>query len=181
MPSRGRVMRKFLIVVDMQNDFIGGVLGSDEAKAIVPNVIHRILDAKAENRSILFTQDTHDEGYLQTSEGRHLPVPHCVKGTDGWKLHPDIAPYAEEVIQKPTFASLALVDRLGGEAAGQDLDIALCGVCTDICVVSNALLLRAFFPEATLGVYADACAGVTKESHNAALAVLRTCHVAFLR
>jgi len=173
-------MRKFLIVVDMQNDFISGVLGSDEAKAIVPTVVSLINDAKKENRTVLFTQDTHDEGYMDSSEGRHLPVPHCVKGTEGWKLHPDIALYAEDVIQKPTFASLALMDRLGGDQNARDLDISLCGVCTDICVVSNALLLRAFYPEAKLRVFADACAGVTKQSHEAALSVLAACHVEVL-
>ena len=177
-------MRKYLIVVDMQNDFIDGALGSDEAKAILPNVVRLIREAIAENRTLLFTRDTHDEGYMDTSEGRHLPVPHCVKGTDGWKLHPDIAPYAtgaNQVIQKPTFASLALVDRLNGKKDGLDLDIALCGVCTDICVVSNALLLRAHFPEATLRVFEDACAGVTPASHAAALSVLRACHVEITR
>ena len=178
-------MRKYLIVVDMQNDFIEGALGNREAKAIVSNVVRLILAAKAENRTVFFTQDTHDEGYMDTSEGRHLPVPHCVKGTDGWKLHPDIAAYAtdaDRVIQKPAFASLTLVDRLGGTATdGRELDIALCGVCTDICVVSNALLLRAFFPEAAIRVFEDACAGVTKESHDAALSVLRACHVEVAR
>ena len=178
-------MRKYLIVVDMQNDFIAGVLGSDEAKAIVFNVVRLIQDAKAENRTVFFTQDTHDEGYMDTSEGRHLPIPHCVRGTDGWKLHPDIAAYATEadrVIQKPMFASLALMDRLGGAATdGRGLDIALCGVCTDICVVSNALLLRTFFPEAKIRVFEDACAGVTKESHSAALSVMKACHVKVTR
>lgn len=170
-------MRKYLIVVDMQNDFISGALGGEDAETVVSSVVSRIHEAINDNRILLFTQDTHDESYMNTSEGRHLPVPHCVYGTDGWKLHPDIAPYAENVIQKPTFGSLKLPDILRGKADGRDLDIALCGVCTDICVVSNALLLRAFFPEATLRVYADACAGVTKNSHNAALTVLRACHV----
>lgn len=170
-------MRKFLIVIDMQNDFIDGVLGSMEAQAIVPRVTRLIKEAKEENRAILFTQDTHDERYLETSEGRHLPIVHCIKETEGWKLHPEIAPYTDEILQKATFASIALAERLGGTADGADLDITLCGVCTDICVVSNALLLRAFFPEATLRVDADACAGVTPDSHNAALSVLHACHV----
>lgn len=172
-------MRKYLLVIDMQNDFINGSLGTQEACAIVSNVVKRINASLQEGRDIIFTQDTHQVTYLQTAEGRHLPVPHCIEGTEGWLLHPEIAPYAKHIMRKPTFGSIALVEVLK-QTAGKDgvnLDIALCGVCTDICVVSNALLLHAHFPEATLCVYADACAGVTPFAHQAALTVLRACHV----
>lgn len=172
-------MQSYLIVVDMQNDFIDGALGTPEARAVVPSVVRRIEAALSEGRKVIFTQDTHQNDYLRTSEGMHLPVPHCINGTEGWRLHPEIAPYAKQIKRKPTFGSIALVDEIHNSANedGRNLDIALCGVCTDICVVSNALLLRAHFPEAALTVYADACAGVTPASHAAALTVLRACHV----
>lgn len=172
-------MHKYLIVIDMQNDFIGGALGTPEAVAVVPHVVARIEDALREGRRLLFTQDTHNADYMQTSEGAHLPVLHCVEGTEGWLLHPDIAPFAHTVLRKPTFGSVDLVHLLAAEAEGEgrNLDIALCGVCTDICVVSNALLLRAHFPEAGIRVYPDACAGVTPALHVAALEVMRSCQI----
>lgn len=172
-------MRQYLIVVDMQNDFVGGSLGSPEAQAIVPAVVARIEEARREGRQVIFTQDTHEADYLDTSEGRHLPVPHCVEGTEGWQLHPAIAPYAEVVVRKPTFGSVALAGLLaeGAQAGGGNLDIAVCGVCTDICVVSNALLLRAHLPEAGIRVYPEACAGTTPARHGAALEVMRSCQI----
>lgn len=172
-------MHKYLVVVDMQNDFITGPLGTAEAQAIVPNVVARIKAAAPEDRTPLYTQDTHEKDYLQTNEGHHLPVPHCVEGTEGWQLHPEIARYAKETIRKPTFGSILLVDLLKtvSEGHGENLDIALCGVCTDICVVSNALLLRAHFPEATLRLYADSCAGSTPQRHEAALDVMHSCQI----
>lgn len=172
-------MHSYLIVIDMQKDFIDGPLGSPEAQAVVPKVLERIHSALTHGRTLLFTQDTHQTDYLDTSEGRHLPVPHCVEGTDGWRLHEAIAPYAHNAVKKPAFGAPALIDLLKKEAAdgGVNLDIELCGVCTDICVVSNALLIRSHLPEAALRVRADCCAGVTPRRHEAALDVLRACQV----
>lgn len=173
-------MHKYLIVIDMQNDFVDGALGTAEACAVVPVVVQRMNSAQDEGRTLLFTQDTHTANYMETSEGRNLPIPHCVEGTDGWQLAPAIAPYAHETIKKPTFGSVELVRllTLAAKANGQNLDIALCGVCTDICVVSNALLLRAHFPEARISVYPEACAGTTPERHRAALDVMASCQIA---
>lgn len=172
-------MHKYLVVVDMQNDFVSGSLGTPEAQAIVPTVVSRIQAARAEDRTPLFTQDTHEANYMETSEGKHLPVPHCVEGTPGWALDPAIAPFAHETLKKPTFGCVELVHLLALVARdeGANLDIALCGVCTDICVVSNALLLRAHFPEATLRLYADACAGSTPAKHQAAIDVMQSCQI----
>lgn len=172
-------MKRFLIVVDMQNDFIDGALGTPEARAIVERVRARIERAEAEGRRVLFTQDTHEADYSKTAEGRSLPIPHCIRGTAGWAIHPLLAPYTREVFEKPTFGSLALAEYLAAEAegGGANLDIELCGVCTDICVVSNALLLRAKLSEAKFSVDADCCAGVTPESHEAALKVLAACQI----
>lgn len=172
-------MHRYLVVIDMQNDFVDGALGTPEAQAVVPCVVARIEDAQREGRKLLFTQDTHKADYMETSEGEHLPVPHCVEGTEGWLLHPDIAPFAKVILRKPTFGCVDLVNLLAAEAedGGRNLDIALCGVCTDICVVSNALLLRAHFPEATIHIYPDACAGTTPARHVAAIEVMQSCQI----
>ena len=175
-----------LIVVDMQRDFITGALGSAEAAAIVPAVCARIRQAHEAGTRVLFTLDTHEADYLDTREGRLLPVPHCIRGTEGWALHPDIArACAPGMIsfEKPTFGSVQLshyVARLAGEQGASDgrgMTIELCGVCTDICVVSNALLLKAALPEAELVVQAALCAGVTPEKHEAALMTMRSCQI----
>ena len=175
-----------LIVVDMQRDFITGALGSAEAAAIVPAVCARIRQAHEAGTRVLFTLDTHEADYLDTREGRLLPVPHCIRGTEGWALHPDIArACAPGMIsfEKPTFGSVQLshyVARLAGEQGASDgrgMTIELCGVCTDICVVSNALLLKAALPEAELVVQAALCAGVTSEKHEAALMTMRSCQI----
>ena len=175
-----------LIVVDMQRDFITGALGSAEAAAIVPAVCARIRQAREAGTRVLFTLDTHEADYLDTREGRLLPVPHCIRGTEGWALHPDIArACAPGMIsfEKPTFGSVQLshyVARLAGEQGASDghgMTIELCGVCTDICVVSNALLLKAALPETDLVVDSALCAGVTPEKHEAALETLRSCQV----
>lgn len=172
-------MEKYLVIIDMQNDFVTGALGTPEARSIVPAVASAAKAAQAEGRGILYTQDTHQSDYLNTSEGTHLPVAHCLKGTQGWQIIPALAPYAGQTLEKPTFGCLTLVGLLAetAEEGGRNLDIALCGVCTDICVVSNALLLRAHFPEAKLTVSADACAGTTPERHRAALDVMRSCQI----
>ncbi len=171
-------MKKFLIVVDMQNDFVDGVLGTAEAAAIVPNAVRKIMDFTGDT---FVTYDTHYENYMETSEGKKLPVMHCIKGTDGWKLNDDISSaladkkYTEAI--KNTFGSVALPKMLEKAADGEEFSDELIGLCTDICVVSNALLIKANFPEADISVDASCCAGVTPESHKAALTTMKMCHI----
>jgi nicotinamidase/pyrazinamidase len=185
-------MRKILVVIDMQKDFIDGSLGTKEAVAIVPNVISKMKEYAAED--IFATRDTHEEDYLNTQEGRLLPVRHCIKGTDGWQLQPDIAKLLREdhIVDKPTFGSVELAQRImsciaregccwsdyDGATKEKGLEITLVGLCTDICVVSNALLLKAFMPEVPIKVVASCCAGVTPEKHEAALETMRSCQIA---
>lgn len=170
-------MRRLLLVIDMQNDFIDGALGTPEAEAIVDRVVKEI--QQYPSADILATRDTHPENYLETQEGWHLPVVHCVKGTSGWELNDKIAAALKGaiVIDKPTFGSKELAERVVAFAQNDDLDITLVGLCTDICVVSNALLLKAFLPETPIRVIADCCAGVTPESHRAALDTMRMCQI----
>lgn len=169
-------MKNYLIVVDMQTDFVDGALGTAEAEAIVPAVRARIEKALALGERVIFTRDTHPENYLETQEGHNLPVVHCVKGTPGWQIIPELSDLAEEIIDKPTFGSRTLGERLAAEKEeiGQ---ITLIGLCTDICVISNALLLKAFLPEVPLAVEAACCAGVTPDSHETALASMKTCQI----
>ena len=169
-------MKKFLIVVDMQKDFIDGALGTPEAVSIVPAVTGRIEGFEG---TIIATLDTHFENYLDTAEGQKLPVAHCIKGTDGWALDPHIV-YAIEgkdhyIIEKNTFGSKELPFLIEKLAEGDDISIELIGLCTDICVISNALLLKAFFPESRIIVDPVCCAGVTPALHDAAMAVLSSC------
>ena len=174
-------MRKFLIVVDMQNDFVDGALGTREAAEIVPAAVRRIQECRDAGFRVIATLDTHEENYLQTAEGKKLPVPHCIRGTAGWKLNPDVAAVLGEdalLVEKPTFGSIRLPEIIEKEAGGEnDLAIELIGLCTDICVVSNALLLKAHFPEAAVSVNPACCAGVTPEKHNAALETMRSCQI----
>ena len=173
-------MRKLLIVVDMQNDFITGALGTREAQAIVARAAAHIRARKAEGCALLATLDTHGEDYLSTPEGTKLPVPHCIRGTEGWQLHPDIAAALGDcpMVEKPTFGSVELPGIVADIVADDPgMTIELLGVCTDICVVSNALLLKARFPGATLQVKADCCAGVTPAKHLAALDVMASCQI----
>ena len=171
------MMGKCLIVVDMQVDFVAGALGTPEAVRIVPAVCDCIRQAVAEKADILYTMDTHTDGYLSTAEGRNLPVPHCLQGTPGWALCPEVAaclPPDAVQFEKPTFGSRELFEY----AARQGYDqIELCGLCTDICVISNALGLKAFLPEAEIHVLASACAGVTPESHANALRSMAACQI----
>ncbi len=173
-------MWKVLIVVDMQNDFVTGALGSPEARAIVPAVAQHIRARKAEGWTLIATLDTHHADYMSTPEGKKLPVPHCIRGTEGWQLDPAVAEALGDalMVEKPTFGSVKL-PQIITSLAGHDTDITieLLGVCTDICVVSNALLLKAHFPEATLQVKQDCCAGVTPASHEAALATMASCQI----
>ena len=173
-------MRNILLVIDMQNDFIDGALGTAEAAAIVDRVAEEI--KKYPVGDIIATRDTHSENYSDTQEGRNLPVPHCIKGTHGWDLHPKIATALGDaaVIDKPTFGSTELAERLAQLAQEDELAITLVGLCTDICVVSNALLIKAFLPETPVRVIADCCAGVTPESHQAALDTMRMCQIKIL-
>lgn len=168
-------MKKLLIVIDMQKDFIDGALGTPEAAAIVPKVREKILSYPPE--AVYATMDTHGEDYLSTQEGRRLPVVHCVRGTEGWALHPALALLIppEHIFEKPSFGSIALAQAVA--ALPETEEIELVGVCTDICVSSNALLLKAFLPETLLRVDASCCAGVTPEKHLAALETLRSCQV----
>lgn len=170
-------MKQVLIVVDMQNDFISGSLGTAEAKAIVPKVREKIAGFDGE---VLFTRDTHEEDYLETAEGKRLPVKHCVRGTWGWQIEESLAPlYKQEPIDKPSFGSKALGEYLLTRARqeGKIDEIELVGLCTDICVISNALLLKAFLPETTIAVDAACCAGVTPESHETALSAMEMCQI----
>lgn len=170
-------MRKILVVIDMQNDFIDGALGSKEAWNIVENVKAKIRTYPKEN--IYATMDTHEEIYMQTQEGKYLPVPHCIRGTEGWKLQSGIAELlaGARVIGKPTFGSTKLAEELTELADKEEIELELIGLCTDICVVSNALLLKAFMPEVPVTVDAACCAGVTPEKHQAALETMRSCQI----
>ena len=170
-------MRKILLVIDMQNDFIDGALGTPEAAAIVDSVVEEIRKYPAED--VFATRDTHAKNYLDTQEGRNLPVTHCVKGTPGWELNSRIAAALKNavVIDKPTFGSRELAERMVRLAREEELDITLVGLCTDICVVSNALLIKAFLPETPVRVISTCCAGVTPESHRAALKTMRMCQI----
>ena len=171
-------MSKFLIVVDMQNDFIDGALGTKEALAIVPYVKALVegFDGK-----VLFTRDTHFDNYMETQEGKNLPVPHCIKDTDGWQLDTNISLALKNKnytsVEKPTFGSVALPSLIESLADDEDFSIELVGLCTDICVVSNALLLKANYPEKEISVDPECCAGVTPQSHNAALLTMKMCQI----
>ena len=175
-------MKRILIVVDMQTDFVDGALGTPEAVAILPAVAEKIKTYAADPDGVIFvTFDTHAEDYMETSEGKHLPVPHCIKGTAGWELHPVVTAALEGVdytpVEKPTFGSVELPALVGKAAAGEDFSLELIGLCTDICVVSNTLLLKAHYPEVSISVDAACCAGVTPASHEAALTTMRMCQI----
>ena len=171
-------MKRFLIVVDMQKDFVDGALGTPEARAIVGKVMDKILGFEGQ---IFATLDTHRENYLDTAEGKKLPVPHCIKGTPGWTLNDGVAAALEQKgytpVEKLTFGSVLLPRLLYQAAAGESFTAELVGLCTDICVVSNALMLKANFPEAEISVDSACCAGVTPETHEAALTTMRCCQI----
>ncbi len=167
-------MSKYLIVIDMQKDFVDGALGTAEAVAIVPRVKEKIAEAQANGDKIIFTRDTHQPEYLSTNEGKHLPVEHCIENTPGWQIYDGLDTTGATVLNKPSFGFLDWAQYI--EDSG-DLAIELVGLCTDICVVSNALVLKALFPEATVSVDASACAGVTPETHDAALMTMKMCQV----
>ncbi|MBS6397064.1 MAG: cysteine hydrolase [Clostridiales bacterium] len=169
-------MQDILVVVDMQNDFIDGALGTKEAVAVVPKVAQKIREFSGR---VLFTRDTHEENYMETQEGKKLPVPHCIRNTEGWQIRPELEALRQEpAVDKVTFGSA----ELGGvlQAADQEeqvRSITFVGLCTDICVISNALLAKAFLPEAEIIVDASCCAGVTPKSHKTALEAMKVCQI----
>lgn len=175
--------KRILIVVDMQNDFVDGALGSVEAVAIVPAVVEKIRLAKAAGVPVLATMDTHHADYVSSREGRFLPVEHCIEGTDGWQLKPEVEGALGDAprLKKPSFGSTELSEKVreftGVSAPGAGLTIELIGLCTDICVVSNALLLKAVYYEADMVVDSTCCAGVTPAKHEAALETMRSCQI----
>lgn len=163
-------MKKSLIVIDMQKDFINGSLGTKEAEGIVENVKAKIKQYQENGDEIIFTRDTHQKEYLETNEGKHLPVVHCMEGSEGWQIPNDIYVEGARCINKPSFGYIDW-----GKYQFEEIEIV--GLCTDICVVSNALILKAVFPEIKVSVDASCCAGVTPESHKAALLTMKMCQV----
>lgn len=163
-------MRKVLIVVDMQNDFVTGSLGSEAAKDIVPNIRKKIDEYVKAGHDVIFTRDTHFGDYMNTMEGKKLPVPHCIYGAEGWKVIPELDTPNCKYIDKYTFGWEHWNEKVYDEYE-------LVGVCTDICVVSNALAVKMFFPDAVIKVDASCCAGVTEETHKAALTTMKCCHI----
>lgn len=166
---------KILCVIDMQNDFIDGALGSKEAEAIVENVKAKIELYRKNGDTVIFTRDTHSEDYMNTQEGKNLPVPHCIKGSKGWEISEKLDTASDKIIDKPTFGSFELAEYISTLA---DVDeIELIGLCTDICVISNAMILKARFTETPIKVDSSCCAGVTPESHANALGAMKMCQI----
>ena len=166
-------MKKTLIVIDMQNDFVDKALGTSEAVAILPAVRAKIREYADRGDEIIFTRDTHGEDYLDTPEGKMLPVPHCIKGTLGWEIYEGLYVEGAEIIDKPTFGYTGWGDKRLDE-------VEIIGLCTDICVVSNALIIKAAFPNAKIKVDSKCCAGVTPDSHAAALTTMKMCQIEVL-
>ncbi len=170
-------MRKILVVIDMQNDFIDAALGTKEAVAIVDAVKEKIRSYPAGD--VIATMDTHSENYMETQEGKYLPVPHCIRGSKGWEIRADIAELLKDarIYEKPTFGSTQMAGYLRDLSQEEEIELELIGLCTDICVVSNALLLKAYMPEVKISVDSSCCAGVTPEKHLAALETMRSCQI----
>lgn len=171
-------MKHFLVVVDIQNDFVDGTLGTAQAQEIIDNCVEKISSFDGE---VFVTFDTHTDDYLSSAEGKKLPVVHCVKGTDGWKLNSKVEQALTHKhyisVEKNTFGSVDLPKLIKNAAGDSDFDITLIGLCTDICVVSNALILKAYFSDKEIYVNSICCAGVTPQSHNDALSVMRSCQI----
>ncbi|WP_295714341.1 cysteine hydrolase family protein [uncultured Mitsuokella sp.] len=168
-------MRKVIVVIDMQNDFIDGALGTKEAQAMLPHLVAKL--EREKDALLIFTQDTHSKNYMETQEGRNLPVPHCIKPEKGWEIAPSLQPFVKKaaaVIEKLAFGSLELPKAV---AKLQPDEVELVGLCTDICVISNAMILKAAFPELPVAVDASCCAGVTPASHDNALQAMKMCQV----
>lgn len=176
--EREKTMKKVLVVVDMQNDFVDGALGTKEAVGIVEKVADKI---KNFDGKIFVTLDTHQDNYLETAEGKKLPVPHCIRSTDGWLLNRKVKAALEEkdykTLEKGTFGSTDLVNEIRNIKGNDGIEVEFVGLCTDICVVSNVLLVKAYFPEEKLTVDAGCCAGVTPDSHKAALTTMKMCQI----
>ena len=172
-------MNNILVVVDMQNDFIEGALGSQEARDILPYVKQLVKDFDG---IVYFTRDTHEENYMDTREGRHLPVPHCIRNTEGWQIHPLLEELRKtEAIDKPCFGSVELAHILSQENKKQPIDkVCFVGLCTDICVISNAMIVKSALPEIDIEVDASCCAGVTVQSHLNALEAMKMCQIAVI-
>lgn len=172
---------KILLVIDMQNDFLNGALRNEEGIKIIPNIVKKILEYKENSDVVIATRDTHYDDYLQTQEGINLPVEHCIKNTYGWEINAEISKELNDslIFDKPTFGSLELASYLREKYLdlGSDLEIEMVGVCTDICVISNALLIKASLPEAHITVLKELCAGVTINSHNNALEAMKMCQI----
>lgn len=169
-------MKRLTIIIDMQKDFVNGALGTREAQQIVEPLVEFVKDQLRQGTEVVFTMDTHFENYLDTQEGKNLPVPHCIKGTEGWELIEQLKPLAKDcrIFEKPSFGSMELAEfvRRGGYG-----EIALAGLCTDICVISNAMLLKAAVPESKVSIISSCCAGVTPESHENALKAMKMCQM----
>jgi len=172
-------MNDILIVVDMQNDFIDGALGTEEAEAIVPRVLEKIRGFEGR---VIFTRDTHFDNYMDTQEGKNLPVPHCIKDSEGWQIRAELEELrTEPAIDKPSFGSVELSAMLARENAENPIgSVTFIGLCTDICVISNAMLIKAALPEVPVIVDAACCAGVTPESHNNALEAMKMCQISVI-
>ena len=169
---------KILCVIDMQNDFIDGALGTNEAVAITDNVAKKIELYRKNGDRVIFTRDTHYDNYMETQEGRNLPVPHCIKDTDGWQISSKLAVGDSLIIDKPTFGSVQLSEYIAGLEGVYEVE--LIGLCTDICVISNAMLIKARLPEVRVSVDSACCAGVTPESHSNALSAMKMCQIEIL-
>ena len=169
---------KVLAIIDMQKDFIDGALGTKEAIAIVPKVAARLAQARVDGETVVFTRDTHHADYLSTQEGRKLPVPHCLEGTDGWQIDAALAVEDAPVFDKPGFGSPALIEYLRSLPALEGVEFI--GLCTDICVITNAMMTKGALPEVPLSVRADCCAGVTAQSHETALQAMRMCQISIV-
>lgn len=169
---------KILVVVDMQNDFINGALGTKEAENIVENVAIKICEYKDKEQTVIFTRDTHEDDYLSTREGKFLPVPHCIKGTEGWEIRQGLRKTEDMIVDKQTFGSLQLVEEIKKISTENLVEsIEFVGLCTDICVISNVMICKAAFPEIDIIVDSKCCAGVTPESHKTALDAMKMCQI----
>ena len=176
-------MKKITVVIDMQNDFLTGALANPDAVNIIPSVLEQIKSADY----VMYTRDTHSENYLETQEGKNLPVPHCVVGTHGWQIVDELDPnnIADikmwHIVNKPTFGDVNIwMDMYFADLVnwnGEDVEVTFCGTCTDICVVSNAMIVKSLYPEMVVNVKADACAGLTPEKHQSALDVMSSCQI----
>lgn len=176
---------KVVCVIDCQNDFITGPLGSPEAVIARDNLAEYLKTLDYDNTEVIFTADTHNNGYLETREGKYLPISHCIEGTDGWDIDDELTYVVRDdrffCVFKNTFGTFELITRVCNFGIDEIDEIIICGVCTDICVISNALILKAAFPEIDISVLANCCAGITPEKHEAALSVMESCQINIVR